>query len=374
MLSSEDRDHEQEQEDGDRRAEAEVVRRRRTRSATSRARSRSRRPAPSRGATERTMSKTLRTLISIVMKTTVSTGREQRHGDAAEDLPLARAVGARRLEHVARDRGEPGGDHDHREAGPDPDVGDHQRRRDQLRRRARRRPRTAALKVCAADLDAVRARARRSRRRSVPSSPVVVEPTCLPDASRSSTVTPGSPSSPLLDLAGRAAARLEVAPDDAGDPARLRRRAATACSAPAGTSSGGIPVSGEQRGAARLDRRLEHVALAVGAGERRRRRDARRQRARRVERVVDDADHRVDACRASGSFWSMIRQITPAANSEIAIGMKTTVLNATDQRTRSVSTREDQPDRGHERGHDRDPDRVVLDRGRRAMSVVKSVL
>ena len=34
----------------------------------------------------------------------------------------------------------------------------------------------------------------------------------------------------------------------------------------------------------------------------------------------------------------MIRQITPAANSEIAIGMKTTVLNATDQRTRSVST------------------------------------
>ena len=32
------------------------------------------------------------------------------------------------------------------------------------------------------------------------------------------------------------------------------------------------------------------------------------------------------------------RQITPAANSEIAIGMKTTVLNAIDQRMRSVST------------------------------------
>ena len=58
------------------------------------------------GATEMTMSKTFRTLISIVMKTTLSTGREQRHGDAPEDLPLGRAVGARRLEHVARDRRE----------------------------------------------------------------------------------------------------------------------------------------------------------------------------------------------------------------------------------------------------------------------------
>ena len=66
--------------------------------------------------------------MSIVMKTTVSTGREQRHGDAPEDLPLGRAVGARRLEHVARDRREAGRDHHHREAGPDPDVGDDQRR------------------------------------------------------------------------------------------------------------------------------------------------------------------------------------------------------------------------------------------------------
>ena len=39
----------------------------------------------------------------------------------------------------------------------------------------------------------------------------------------------------------------------------------------------------------------------------------------------------------------MIRQITPAANSEIAIGMKTTVLNATDQLTRSVSTAKTSP-------------------------------
>ena len=40
----------------------------------------------------------------------------------------------------------------------------------------------------------------------------------------------------------------------------------------------------------------------------------------------------------SGSFWSMTRQITPTANGEIAIGMKTAVLNAIDQRTRSVRT------------------------------------
>jgi hypothetical protein len=39
----------------------------------------------------------------------------------------------------------------------------------------------------------------------------------------------------------------------------------------------------------------------------------------------------------------MIRQITPAANSEIAIGMKTTVLNASDQAMRSVSTAKTSP-------------------------------
>ena len=37
------------------------------------------------------------------------------------------------------------------------------------------------------------------------------------------------------------------------------------------------------------------------------------------------------------------RQITPAAKSEIAIGMKTTVLNATAQRMRSVSTAKTSP-------------------------------
>ena len=39
----------------------------------------------------------------------------------------------------------------------------------------------------------------------------------------------------------------------------------------------------------------------------------------------------------------MIRQITPAAKSEIAIGMKTAILNATAQRMRSVSTAKTRP-------------------------------
>ena len=39
----------------------------------------------------------------------------------------------------------------------------------------------------------------------------------------------------------------------------------------------------------------------------------------------------------------MTRQMTPAAKSEIAIGMKTAVLNATDQRMRSVSTAKMRP-------------------------------
>ena len=39
----------------------------------------------------------------------------------------------------------------------------------------------------------------------------------------------------------------------------------------------------------------------------------------------------------------MIRQVTPVAKAEIAIGRNTTVLNATDQRTRSVRTAKRSP-------------------------------
>jgi hypothetical protein len=45
----------------------------------------------------------------------------------------------------------------------------------------------------------------------------------------------------------------------------------------------------------------------------------------------------------SGSFSYMSRQITPAAKSEIAIGMKTATLNAVAKRTRSRSTAKTSP-------------------------------
>src|SRR5579862_1441575 len=44
-----------------------------------------------------------------------------------------------------------------------------------------------------------------------------------------------------------------------------------------------------------------------------------------------------------GSCWYMIRHVTPVANAEIAIGRNTAVLNATAQRTRSVSTAKTSP-------------------------------
>ena len=55
--------------------------------------------------------------------------------------------------------------------------------------------------------------------------------------------------------------------------------------------------------------------------------------------------------------------MTPAAKSEIAIGMKTAVLNATDQLTRSVMTAKMRPIAVTSAGYETDPDRVVLDRG-----------
>jgi hypothetical protein len=45
----------------------------------------------------------------------------------------------------------------------------------------------------------------------------------------------------------------------------------------------------------------------------------------------------------SGSFWYMIRQITPTANSEIASGMKTAILKATAHRMRSTRTAKTSP-------------------------------
>ena len=58
----------------------------------------------------------------------------------------------------------------------------------------------------------------------------------------------------------------------------------------------------------------------------------------------------------------MIRQITPTANSEIASGMKTAILNAIDQRTRSVSTAKTSPTAVTAAGTISDPESVVLER------------
>ena len=87
-VEGEHGDDEHEQEDGDRRADAEVVD-----AAERRAPHRERdhvgaRSATSPGASVITRSKTFRTLMIIVMKTTDQHRREQRHGDAPEDLPF----------------------------------------------------------------------------------------------------------------------------------------------------------------------------------------------------------------------------------------------------------------------------------------------
>ena len=197
----------------------------------------------------------------IVMKTTLRHRREQRHGDAAEDLPLGRAVGARRLEHVARHRRQAGADHHHREAGPDPDVGDQERRRDQLRPE----PRVAAERL----------RERRladARPCSVPAGTsaeveraVGGRSSCSARSCRRSTAARRSRRAcrapPVSTLPGFAAARLEVAPDDADD----RRPASPPARPPASRRRHGgrrDRRQAELRDAARLQRRLQHEPVA----------------------------------------------------------------------------------------------------------------
>ena len=172
-----------------------------------------------------------------------------------------------------------------------------------------------------------------------------------PSALRSSTVTSGIPSSPCSTLPALPPPGLksrhttpEIAPGAAGG--------ARACTAPSGTSLGGIAVSPSSATPPGSTGRFSLIpvsALPVSAG---------------LEGCASgsapggskaSATTLSDALTApiSGSFSYITRQITPAANSEIAIGMKTTVLNATDQRIRSSSTANIEPDRGHQRGHDR---------------------
>jgi hypothetical protein len=76
------------------------------------------------GASANTMSKTLRTLMIIVMKTTVSTGASSGTVTRRNTCHSFAPVGTGSLQHIARHRRQAGRDHDHGETGPDPDVGD----------------------------------------------------------------------------------------------------------------------------------------------------------------------------------------------------------------------------------------------------------
>src|SRR4029079_18040822 len=114
-----------------------------------------------------------------------------------------------------RDGGEPGADDDHGEAGPHPDVGDDDRRRDQLRaeprdaavRRGEGRRRDADFVAGAGDA-VERKRAVVVRLRALH---------LLPGGVVERKRDAGETELLVLDLAGLAAAGREVAPDDALD-------------------------------------------------------------------------------------------------------------------------------------------------------------
>ena len=173
-------------------------------------------------------------------------------------------------------------------------------------------------------------------------------------------MTPGSPSSSSSTSPGHAASGLEVAPDDACDPA-LERLGHDRLLGVVGDVGGLIAVSpisatppgstgsARTRPPAGVPSRSSVDALRV------------REHAGRRDRVLHDPDRGVRRA-LFGSFSYITRQMTPAANSEIAIGMKTTVLKATEKRTRSVSTAKTRPIGRDEGGDEQDPERVVLDR------------
>src|SRR6478736_2906745 len=144
------------------------------------------------GAIEMMMSKTFKTLISIVMKTTERTG-------ASIGTVMRRKTCHSLAPSV-------------REAGPDPDVGEDDRRRDQLRAEPRH-PGEGRAERGRVDF----------RLQSRASDPVELERAVRlglgrlhPSARRVEQVDPraGDAQLAFLDLAGRAAAGAEVAPDD----------------------------------------------------------------------------------------------------------------------------------------------------------------
>ena len=99
----------------------------------------------------------------------------------------------------------------------------------------------------------------------------------------------------------------------------------------------------EQRDAARLNGIGEDEACLGAALEALGRRPCRGEHAGGRDRVLHDRDRRVHVLPGRDPSRTSRRQMTPAAKSEIAIGMKTAILNAVEKRTRSVSTANTSP-------------------------------
>ncbi len=170
----------------------------------------------------------------------------------------------------------------------------------------------------------------------MPSGLEVADLTVLPAAVRSWTVTPGNPSSPFSTT-------------PALPPPGLKSRQTTptispgfgsgltAWTAPLGTALGAIPVSPSSatppgRSGVFSTRFPCGVVCSAGVDGNACESTPAGEKTPWIER------ERALIAPSPGSCWYMIRQVTPVANAEIAIGRKTTVLNANAQPTRSVST------------------------------------
>ena len=172
---------------------------------------------------------------------------------------------------------------------------------------------------------------------------------------------PGQAELLLLDLAGRAAAGLEVSPDDAGDPAgeRLGHDGLLGACRNLGSADA---REAELRDVARRERLLEHEAArrpsleGVGRGL------CRGEDARRRHGVLHDRDRGVD--RALGRVL-LVHQPPDHARGEERDRHRHEDDDL--ERDREADPLEEdgehEPDRGDERRHDQEPEEVVLDRG-----------
>src|SRR5579862_6404343 len=175
----------------------------------------------------------------------------------------------------------------------------------------------------------------------MPFGPARADFTTLPAEFLSWTVTPGRPSSPLSTTPGLPPPGVKSRQTTPVISPGLAF-GVTACTAPLGTAVGGIPVSGSVAtppGATGALSTSAPPAAVCRAG---------------VDGNACDSTpagektpstERESALMAPrlGSCWYMIRQVTPVAKADTAIGRKTAVLNATAQRTFSVSTAKIRP-------------------------------